>query len=180
MAITEIRHAWREPGHDPSVLHVQFDRELTTQEAHEVAQAVQGVHERHEAARDFTANDPHHTRHVDAKTAKSWTTETPDVYDEPVLDAKGQPVFDEKAGAWKAKRVKVMGADGKQTTTRTFTGACGDCGRAYVVGAKAPYHYVCPTLPSETDTRIKFRATAAEGDAIDCGRDAYGNPVKGA
>lgn len=180
MSILKIRHVWNEPDAAPSTIHVEFDRELTELETNELAQALVGVHNGHEAARDF-ANDPHHARHVAVKTAKSWTSETPDIYDEPVLDAQGKPVFDEKSGAWKTKRVKVIGADGKQTTTRTFTGVCGDCGREYVVGAKAPYHYVCPSLPGENEPYIKFRETAChEGCAVDCGRDASGNPVKGA
>jgi hypothetical protein len=167
MAITEIKHEWSqpEPG-EPSVLHVRFDRELTEREANEVAQAVVGVHNRHEVARDFAANDPHHVRHLTKKDRDALTTETPDFEEgEGTVDETGEEVF--------VRAPVIHPESGEQTITRTFSGTCGDCGRGLVAGAdpNLPYHFVCPSLPSETDPFIRFREKpAAEGDHIYCGR----------
>jgi hypothetical protein len=141
LAITKVRHVWAEPSFDPSVLQVEFDRQLTDREASELAQAVAGVHERHEVARDFAANDPHHPRHFTAKERKAL-----------FVDRKGD--------------------------TPMFVGTCGDCGRDYIAGAKEPHHYVCPSLPSENDIFVKLKHPPVDGDAIDCGRDGFGNPIR--
>lgn len=168
MSILEIKHQWSEPEPgDPSVLHVRFDRELSKREATELAQAVVGVHNRHEVARDFYANDPHHQRHIRAADQALMVTETPDLEEgEGIVDDTGEEV-------WVSAAV-VHPVSGEQTVTRTFDGACLDCGRPYIVGAVEPRHYVCPSLPSETDPYIRFREKPCdEGCAIDCGRPAW-------
>jgi hypothetical protein len=159
MAITEVKHVWNEPDAPNSVLHVAFDRTLTEREASEVAQLVGGLHERHEAARSFKTQDPHHVRHVTPTRTKAWTSSLPD------LDDDGKQV--------------VLG--GIPQVTTSFSGTCKDCGRLYSVGSEEPYHYVCPSLPPEGHPFIKFRVGPCHaGCAIDCGRDAYGAPLKGA
>lgn len=157
MAITAVRHTYDEPGSPPSELHIAFDRQLSEREASELAQIVAGLHERHEAARDFTANDPHHRRHLSRRYLATVTT------DEPDLDEDGAPI--------------TLG--GVEQRTRTFTGTCGDCGRSYVRGTDDPPHYVCPSLPAESTVGLTFRVAAChEGCAIDCGRDVHGNPTR--
>ncbi len=161
MSITRVRHVFAEPDAPPSELHIEFDREITEREASELAQAVQAVHERHEAARSFDTN-PHHVRHLTAKYLASVSSETPD------LDDDGKPVKHPDTG--------------KPTVTRTFTGTCADCGRAYVRGTEDPPHYVCPSLPAENTPFLRFGVMPChEGCAIDCGRDTFGWPIgKGA
>lgn len=157
MAITEVQHVWDEADTPNSVLHVTFDRQLTEREASEIAQLVNGVHEQHEVARAFHLKDPHHVRHVTPTRMKAWLTETPD------LDEDGQQVV----------------LEGIPQVTRTFTGTCKDCGRPYNAGAAEPHHYVCPTLPPEGHPFVKLRvAPCHEECAIDCGRDAFGVPLK--
>jgi hypothetical protein len=133
-----------------------------------LAQAVTEAHNRHEAAKNFYAKDPHHTRHIKAKDKAAMTREAQD------FDQDGEPAtmvlryddgipFKDDDGV----PVEIL------TYTRTFSGTCADCGRAYVTGASEslPYHYVCPTLPGENERFIKFKAKpCCEGCAVDCGR----------
>jgi hypothetical protein len=89
-------------------------------------------------------------RHVSGELLSRWLTETPD------LNADGSPVINPRTG--------------EPTVTRTFSGTCGHCGEPYWTGAASPYHYVCPSLPSEADPRMHFVVTAChESCAIDCG-----------
>lgn len=158
MAVTQVAHFYDVEGAPPSQLRIDFDRELTEREASEVAQAVAGIHERHEAARAFDTN-PHHRRHLSRRYLATVATEQPDV------DADGAPI--------------IHPASGQPTVTRTFSGSCKDCGRAYVRGTEEPQHYVCPSLPPENTPYLRFRVVPCHPDcAIDCGRDATGQPVR--
>ena len=159
MAVTRVQHVWSEPGSPPSVLHIEFDRELTEREASELAQAVAGVHERHEVARDFLANDPHHARHIGKAEAERILTVTPD------LDEDGKPILSSKDAGFLE--------DGIPQVTRTFSGVCADCGRVYISDGD---HYVCPSLPTGSHARLRETACHS-GCAIDCGRDGFGVPL---
>lgn len=207
MAITEVKHVWDEADAPNSVLHIAFDRALTEREAAEVAQLVNGVHERHEAARDFAANDPHHRRHLSRRLLAQWAAagivgdgaqvvKSFDPERVAVLTGKavGKPTgFDVTPGS---RRLDIEPATGAVVVievpeVRTpywefeekapfFAGTCGDCGRAYVGGVDEPHHYVCPSLPPEGHPFVKMRVTACHEDcAIDCGRNGFGTPVKG-
>lgn len=153
----KIEHRWDEPDAPNSVVRAEFDRPLTEREANEIGQVVAAVHERHEAARDFATNDPHHARHVGKAETKRMVTVIADV------DEDGKPIK----------------LEGIAQFTSTFAGACRDCGRAYASSNTDHSHYVCPSLPPEIHPFARFRETAChEGCAIDCGRDGTGTPIR--
>lgn len=152
MTVTAVRHVFGEPDRPPSTVSVEFDRELDEREASEIAQLVNGLHERHEFARSFATTHPRHRRHVSKKLTASWLTEVANV--EELEDGTFRPV--------------IHPVSGEQTITRTFSGTCGDCGREYVVGSLEPYHYVCPRLPLEHVVAFGVEP-CHPGCAIDCG-----------